>query len=113
MIDGIDFADSFQHPSIPPLLFITTLVNNQRIKILIDTGAQHSFINEECLRSNDQFKHFNVEHQKFYLADGLTSFFVTGTVPFEHSNRRYYDNRSSICYHQFMHKSYSRSGLSF
>jgi transposase InsO family protein len=80
MIDGIDFANSFQHPSPPSLIFITTYVNNKQMKILIDTGAQHSFINEKCLKSIDQFKYSNIQHQKFFLADGLTSFIVTGTV---------------------------------
>lgn len=80
MIDGIDFADSSQQPSTPPLLFITTLVNSQPMKILIDTGAQHSFINEQCLKSNPHFKYSTDQHQKFFLADGLTSLTVTGTV---------------------------------
>ena len=80
MIDGIDFADSSQQPSTPSLLFITTLVNSQPMKILIDTGAQHSFINEQCLKSNPHFKYSTDQHQKFFLADGLTSLTVTGTV---------------------------------
>ncbi|CAF4746154.1 unnamed protein product, partial [Rotaria sp. Silwood2] len=47
---------------------------------MIDTGAQYSFINEKCFKSNDQLKYSSTQHQTFFLADGLTSFTVTGTV---------------------------------
>ncbi|CAF4771633.1 unnamed protein product, partial [Rotaria sp. Silwood2] len=47
---------------------------------MIDTGAQYSFINENCFKSNDQLKYSGTQHQTFLLADGLTSFTVTGTV---------------------------------
>jgi hypothetical protein len=43
------------------------------MKVMIDTGANHSFINEKFIRFNGQFKHFKVHHEKFLLVDGLTS----------------------------------------
>ncbi|CAF5160471.1 unnamed protein product, partial [Rotaria sp. Silwood1] len=80
MNDGIDFANSSQHPSTPSLIYITTYVNNKQMKILIDTGAQYSFINEKCLKLFNQFKYSAIGHQKFFMADGLTYFIVTGII---------------------------------
>jgi hypothetical protein len=79
MIDGIDSDYPDKYPSMP-LIFITTNVNNHQMKIMIDTGANHSFINERCLKFNNQFKYLNVHHQKFFMADGITTFKVTGIV---------------------------------
>ncbi|CAF0921788.1 unnamed protein product [Rotaria sordida] len=50
------------------------------MKILIDTGAQYSFINEKCLKFFNQYKFSDIGHQKFFMADGLTYFIVTGII---------------------------------
>ncbi|CAF1521257.1 unnamed protein product [Rotaria sp. Silwood1] len=50
------------------------------MKILIDTGAQYSFINEKCLKLFNQFKYSAIGHQKFFMADVLTYFIVTGII---------------------------------
>jgi hypothetical protein len=78
--DGVDLAKSSQHPSISSLLFISVSVNTKQMKVMIDTGAQCSFINAQCLQLTDQSNFSNIKHQYFYMADGLTSFVVTGTV---------------------------------
>ncbi|CAF3068782.1 unnamed protein product [Rotaria sp. Silwood2] len=50
------------------------------MKFMIDTGAQHLFINEQCLKLNDPSKFSSVHHQKHFMTDRFTSFIVTGTV---------------------------------
>ncbi|CAF3452727.1 unnamed protein product [Rotaria socialis] len=61
-------------------ILFTTYVNNNEMQIMIDTGAQNSFVHERNLTLNDKFKSSTIPQQKFYMADGLTSFIVTGTV---------------------------------
>ena len=78
--DGVDLAKSSQHPSICSLPFISASVNTQKMKVMIDTGAQCSFINEQCLQLIDQPNLSIFKHRHFYMADGLTSFDVIGTV---------------------------------
>ena len=80
MIDGIDSMNYYQHPSPVPLIFITTLVNNHRMKIMLDTGANYSFINADFLRFREYFHYFKRHRRRFFLADGLTSLLVIGTV---------------------------------
>jgi len=80
IVDGVDLATPSPHPSIPSLLFITASVNSKPMNIMIDTGAQCSFINEQCLELNDDFNFSSIQHQSFYMADGLTSFLVTGII---------------------------------
>ena len=80
MIDGIDSVNYYQYPSSPSLIFITTLVNHHKMKIMLDTGASYSFINADFLRFQDDFPYFNKRQKTFFLADGLTSLLVIGTV---------------------------------
>ena len=92
-ISGIDFANSHQHPSKPSLIYITIYVNNKQMKILIDTGAQYTFINEQCLRFFNQSKFSDIGHHKFFMADGSTYFTVTGVI---HLNINIGDNKNII-----------------
>ena len=78
--DGVDLAQVSQYPSTPALLFISVPVNNRHMQVMIDTGAQCSFLNEQCLDLIDQSHFSRINSQSFYLADGLTSFLVTGIV---------------------------------
>ena len=80
MIDGIDSVNHNQYPSSPSLIYITTLVNNHRMKIMLDTGASYSFINADFLRFPDHFSCFKKHRKRFFLADGLTSLQVIGTI---------------------------------
>ncbi|CAF2175076.1 unnamed protein product [Rotaria magnacalcarata] len=50
------------------------------MQIMIDNGAQNSFVHERNLTLNDNFKPSIIPQQKFYMADGLTPFVVTGIV---------------------------------
>jgi hypothetical protein len=82
MIDGIDFANLFQHPSTisSSLIYISTYVNDKYMKLMIDTGSQQCFINKNCLKYLDQLKYSSIKAQQFFMADGLTSITVTGMV---------------------------------
>ncbi|CAF2106737.1 unnamed protein product [Rotaria magnacalcarata] len=61
-------------------ILFTTHVNNKDMQIMIDNGAQNSFVHERNLTLNDNFKPSIIPQQKFYMADGLTPFVVTGIV---------------------------------
>ena len=80
MNDGVDFVSSSKHPSNSSFISFTTHVNNQPMQIMIDTGAQNTFINEQYLKINDQIKSTATPHQTFFMADGLTSIVVSGIV---------------------------------
>lgn len=80
MNDGVDFASSSKYPSNTSFMCFTTSVNNQQMQIMIDTGAQNSFINEKYLKINNKIKTSVIPQQTFFMADGVTSFVVTGIV---------------------------------
>jgi len=81
MVAGLDFVNPFHHPSTTSsLIFISTYVNNKFMKIMIDTGSQHCFINKSCLKNFDQLEYSPVTCQQFFMADGLTSFKVNDIV---------------------------------
>lgn len=75
--DGDDPKNAIiKHPS---LFYITALVNEQPIQILIDTGAHKSFI------SNETFQRLRPQRiqnqvQSHWLADGVTPFVTNGEV---------------------------------
>ena len=61
------------------MFYITTLVNQQSLRILVDTGAHKSFI------SNETFKYLQPQvvqrhTQSHWLADGVTPFITNGEV---------------------------------
>ena len=80
MIGGIDSDFRSQKPPIPSLLFIHANVNNKPMKLMLDTGANFSFLNAEQLKHVDHFRYTTTHQQRFYMADGLTSFSTTGIV---------------------------------
>ena len=47
---------------------------------MLDTGANFSFLNATHLHSSEHFRYSRTCHQRFFMADGLTSFSVTGIV---------------------------------
>ncbi|CAF2241730.1 unnamed protein product, partial [Rotaria magnacalcarata] len=78
--DGVASGKKTINPSKSSLIFFTTLVNQYKTKILIDTGATTTFINEKLL---SHLKHPQFVHSKSYyfvLADGKASSRVLGTV---------------------------------
>jgi hypothetical protein len=67
-------------PSKPSLIFITTFVNKYKIKLLIDTGATTTFINEKVLRHMTHPQYIHNNPYSFTLADGIAPFHVLGVV---------------------------------
>ena len=47
---------------------------------MLDTGANFSFLHVAHLHSSEHFRYSRTCHQRFFMADGLTSFSVTGIV---------------------------------
>ena len=80
MIGGIDSYLPSRNPSTPSLLFIHGHVNNKPMEIMLDTGASFSFLNVEQLKHTEHFRYSTTCRQRFYMADGMTSFSVTGIV---------------------------------
>ncbi|CAF4432119.1 unnamed protein product [Rotaria sp. Silwood2] len=69
------------NPSNLSLIFITTLVNNHKIQILLDTGATTTFINKEVIKQYPHdFIYLNTLPYSFVLADGIAPFHVHGVV---------------------------------
>lgn len=62
------------------LLYLTALVNNQRMKVMIDTGANRTFISTKSLYSTYDKRFVNRIHRRVFLADGFTSLSVYGEV---------------------------------
>ncbi|CAM4987238.1 unnamed protein product, partial [Rotaria socialis] len=63
MIDGVGFVSSSKYPSNSSLVLFTTYVNNNEMQIMIDTGAQNSFVHERNLTLNDKFKSSTIPQQ--------------------------------------------------
>jgi hypothetical protein len=61
-------------------MYFTTLVNQHQTKILIDTGATKTFINDKLLKHLKYLKFINKKTYSVLLADGIASFQVLGTV---------------------------------
>jgi hypothetical protein len=77
---GVNSVTNSTNPPKSSLIFITTLVNQYKIKILIDTGATTTFINEKTLRYMSNLTSINKSTYSFTLADGIAPFHVLGVV---------------------------------
>ena len=78
--DGDDSGTTFINPSKLSLIFITTLVNNYNMQVLIDTGATTTFINNHTLESIKPYPCLKPQISSFVLADGIAPFPVLGIV---------------------------------
>ncbi|CAF1281573.1 unnamed protein product [Rotaria magnacalcarata] len=79
--DGVDSGQQKINPSKPSLIFINALVNKNKIRILVDTGATKSFINKRILhRIVDPHNTILKRPYSFLLADGVAPFHVFGSV---------------------------------
>jgi hypothetical protein len=67
-----------ENPPKTPLIFLTTYVNQYKIKILIDTGANSTFINENILPFMVHPRYIQRKSFSFTLADGKAPFQVSG-----------------------------------
>ena len=76
-------GDSDTTNKAPPktrLIFLTLLVNQHPIKILIDTGANSTFINEKVLKYMSHLRYIKQQPSSFTLADGIAPFHILGSV---------------------------------
>ncbi|CAF1223354.1 unnamed protein product [Rotaria sordida] len=71
-----------KNPSNPntSLLYLNVIVNNKKIKVMIDTGANRSFISIKALDPSYGKQFINKSHNRVILADGYTSLFILGTI---------------------------------
>ena len=77
---GSDSDTICKNPSKPSLIFVTTLVNKYKVKLLIDTGASATFINERVLRYMTLPQAIQQTPYSFTLADGIAPFHVLGVI---------------------------------
>lgn len=79
MIDGVDSVNDYKFPSFPHLLFVAARVNGHPMKIMLDTGANYSFINATHLQHyQNDFIYHDTNHRRFVLADGVSSMMIIG-----------------------------------
>lgn len=79
--DGAALGKINLNPSNLSLIFITTLVNNRKLQILLDTGATTTFINKKIITQYPcDFIYLNKLPYSFVLADGIAPFHVHGVV---------------------------------
>ncbi|CAF4615106.1 unnamed protein product, partial [Rotaria sp. Silwood2] len=81
-VDGVASNILYNNPSIynTSLLYLTTLVNNQTTKVMIDTGANRTFISVKALSFTNSKQFINTSQRRVFLADGQTSIIVYGEV---------------------------------
>ena len=78
--DGVDSKTALLNPSKSSLIFIYALVNKHKVKILIDTGASKTFINNRVLHCIVPRNPILKQPHSFLLADGVGSFHILGLV---------------------------------
>ena len=78
--DGVVSSRKQKNPSKTSLIFITTLVNDQPLKLLIDTGATTTFICNRVLQKMQPSNFVRTKTNTFVLADGISPFHVLGTI---------------------------------
>lgn len=77
---GGDSSKINKNPPKTPLIFFTTFVNQHKVKILIDTGANSTFINEKVLQHMIHLRYIHRKSYSFTLADGIAPFHALGLV---------------------------------
>ena len=78
--DGVASELKPKIPSTTSLISIATIVNDQKLQLLVDTGSTKTFISRKAL---SKMKSYNVTKNQscaFVLADGLAPFYVLGTM---------------------------------
>ncbi|CAF4246300.1 unnamed protein product [Rotaria sp. Silwood2] len=78
--DGVDSGQQVINPSKSSLIFISALVNEHKLQILVDTGATNTFINKRIIHRIVTNKDILKQPYSFLLADGLAPFRVLGNV---------------------------------
>ena len=79
-IGGVASNNLYNNPSTPntSLLYLNVLVNDKSMKVMIDTGANRSFISIKSLLPLYGKQFVNQIHSRVILADGHTSLSVLG-----------------------------------
>ena len=78
--DGVDSEPVVLNPSKSSLIFVYALVNKHKVKILVDTGATKTFINNRILHYIITRNTILKQSHSFLLADGVAPFHVLGLV---------------------------------
>lgn len=81
MIDGIDSVNNYKYRSFSHLLFFAAHVNNHPMNIMLDTGANHSFINATHIQHHqNDFNCDDADCRRFMLANGVSSLTIIGKI---------------------------------
>ena len=62
-----------------PLLYLNVIVNNKKLKVMLATGANRTFISVKALHPSDSKKIVNKSYKRVILADGYTSLSILST----------------------------------
>jgi hypothetical protein len=81
-VDGVASKNLYFNPSTlnSSLLYLDVFVNNKRMKVMIDTGANRTFISIKALDPSCGKMFVNKIHKRVILADGYTSISIYGTL---------------------------------
>lgn len=81
-LDGVASGNLYSNPSTLnlSLLYLEVLVNNKKVKAMIDTGANRTFITLQCLSALQIRQIVKTEQGRASLADGSTSLHILGTL---------------------------------
>ena len=81
-VDGVASAKLYSNPSTlnTSLLYLDVLVNNKRMKAMIDTGANRTFISLKALPRPHTQQFAEEQQRSASLADGHTSLSILGTL---------------------------------
>ena len=81
-VDGVASGNLYSNPSALnlSLLYLEVLVNNKKVKAMIDTGANRTFITLQCLSALQIRQMVKIEQGSASLADGSTSLHILGTL---------------------------------
>ncbi|CAF3544285.1 unnamed protein product [Rotaria sp. Silwood1] len=82
-IDGVASKNQYENPSqrtYVPLIYLNAYVYDKQMKLMIDTGANRTFITKKALNSIRNIKIINRIQRQVFLADGYTSITVYGEV---------------------------------
>ncbi|CAF4804800.1 unnamed protein product, partial [Rotaria sp. Silwood2] len=82
MNDGVVSNSLYDNPSTfnTSLIYLNLIVNNKKMMVMIDTGANRSFISIKTLDPSYSKHLVNKSHSRVILADGHTSLSVFGTT---------------------------------
>lgn len=80
-VGGVASTQKINNPSTTntSLLYLKVLVNNKQMRVMLDTGANRSFVSSKALTSLPTTQFINKSYKRVILADGFTSLSILGT----------------------------------